>query len=237
MIMKIFFLSVLILSMFVSGIGQEVRLSVQSGISIPKGDFSKNKIKPENGGFATSGIDFNLTGEKIYENNFIFGANIGFNTFEINKSLLDQSIKTSSVDEIASAYGGFQNINIQMRLGYNWGLMAEKINISVHGDVGLGIFDWAHFVGKDIIGYGFVYSGSSSTSLLITPGLNVSYALTDFLNISLYGDYLFTNYSVDVNYVLSGNDLNISNTTRNRYVYRSLNFGIGLNFIIEDEGE
>ena len=213
---------------------QGIRFSILGGMAIPTGEFGKNATHPENGGFATNGFDIKLIGERIYKNNFIVGVNLGFTLFGLDNDGIKQVINPSDPAAVNLETQPFQNINLQARGGYFFKFMQEKMSIVPFLDVGIGVFNSAYYAIYRPDGSIAIRDGNSALAFLITPGLEYSVAVNDIVNITLYGNYQFANYSVDESIrIIDANNPQPEpiNKTIN-YQYSSASIGLGVSFTL-----
>lgn len=208
---------------------QSVRFGLQLGAAVPLGDLAKDDLHPENGGFAKTGFDMKFIGERILENNVIFGVNLGYNMFGVDEDALKSFINPSNPEKVVTETQAFQNFNIQARAGYNWALMENKFLVTPVLDAGIGIFSSAYYAFQNDGGDTYVRTGSSGMALLVTPGLDVTYMVNDFVGIKIYGNYQFANYQVDEEFKLLGSGSDIISQNTQSYKYNSICFGIGAN--------
>ena len=213
---------------------QGIRFSFQGGVAIPTGEFANNVTHPENGGFATNGFDIKLIGERIYKNKFMVGVNLGFTLYGVDKEAIKQIINPSNPTAVHVEAQSFQNINLQARGGYYFSFMDEKMSLIPFVDVGLGVFNSAYYAISHPNGSILVREGNAAVALLITPGLEYTVAINDIVSIKMYGNYQFSDYSVDE--IFRVIDVNTPqpipvNKTVN-YKYASASVGLGVAFAL-----
>ncbi len=208
---------------------QNIRFSLQAGAAVPLGEFAKDDVHPENGGFAQTGFDMKFLGERIFENNFVAGMNIGFSMFGIDKDALKKFINPDNPELVRAETQAFQNINLQFRGGYNWKVTNENLHLKPFIDAGFGVFNSAYYAIQDNGGDTYLKSGNTGFSLLLSPGLDVTLMVNDFVGITIYGTYQFANYKVEEEYTVSGNPTNPIYNQTQEYKYSSMCFGLGAN--------
>ncbi len=214
----------LIFSTFLTG--QEVRFSFQMGAAIPVGEFSLNSVTPDSGGFASTGFDIRFVYERVFKNNLIVGANLGYSVFGLNKDAMKESLSPNDPEAISLETQSFQNINLQARLGYNLRIIKDKILITPFIDGGLGVFNSAYYAIEDDQGNTYVRNGNTGVSFLISSGLDVVIPVNDFVNFKLYVSYQFANYTVNEEFTENGM-VSIIDYNDIQYKYRSIYTGIG----------
>jgi len=210
--------------------GQEVRFSFQAGAAIPVGDIAQNTKNPDKGGFATTGFDIRMVIERMYKNNFVVGVSLGYSVFGVDKDAIRMVIDPNNPENVLVESQPFQNINLQARGGYNLALVEGKLNVTPFVDLGLGIFNSAYYViQKD--GLKYLRDGNSGVAFLITPGLDLSFAVNDFVAIKVFGNYQFANYKVDEKYTLLGLPNPEVTLETVSYNYSSVSTGVGVTFM------
>ncbi len=211
---------------------QKIRFALQAGVAIPLGDLAKDNIHPENGGFAKSGFDMKFVGERIFENNFVAGMNLGFSMFGIDQDALKSFINPGNPELVKAETQAFQNINLQFRGGYDWNINDGGFHVIPFVDAGFGIFYSAYYAIQVDGGKTYLRSGNSGAALLISPGLDITFQVNDFVGIKIYGNYQFADYRVEEEFKeLGGTPTIIYNETKN-YKYNSACIGIGANVIL-----
>ena len=229
-IQLVFLFSILSLGVMAQGI----RFSIQGGMAIPMGEFSEKLTHPENGGFAKNGFDIKIIGERIYKSRFIVGVNLGYTLFGLDKDAIKEAINPSDPNAVHLEVQPFQNVNLQARGGYYYSFMEDKMSVVPFVDLGLGIFNSAYYSITMPDGSILLREGSSGLGFLVTTGLEYSVAVNEYVNVKLFGNYQFTDYSVDEN--LRVIDINnpqprsISKTIN--YPYSSASVGLGVAFTL-----
>lgn len=211
--------------------GQGVRFSFQVGAAIPLGDFAVQNTHPDSGGFAKTGFDIRFVAERKLENNLIFGVNLGYSVFGMDKDGIKKFINPTNPEQVTVETQSFQNINLQVRAGFNMDIVKDKMGVVPYVDAGLGIFNSAYYGITDENGNYFLREGNSGGALLFSPGIDIWFSINEFMNLKIYGSYQFANYKVDEKYTLQTNSTVIKNKTAN-YEYNSISTGIGLTFVL-----
>lgn len=215
-----------------SATSQNIRFGLQAGVAVPLGDFAKDNTHPENGGFAQTGFDMKFVGERIFENNFVGGMNLGFSMFGVDQEALKSYINPINPDLVKTETQAFQNINLQLRGGYNWNIKDGAFFITPFVDAGFGVFNSAYYAFQVDGGETYLRNGNTGTALLISPGLDITYQINDFVGIKLYGNYQFADYRIEEEFrIIGDNPIVITNETKN-YNYSSTCIGIGANVIL-----
>ena len=208
---------------------QEVRFSLQFGTAIPLGSFAEDKSCPENGGFAKTGFDMKFVAERVFENHFVTGVNVGFSMFGIDQDALKKYINPTNPELVRTETQAFQNINLQFRGGYDWNVKETNFHVTPFVDAGLGIFNSAYYAISNDGGDTYLRTGSTGLGFLISPGLDLTYMVNDFVGIKLYSNYQFAQYKVDEEFrVVSGTPDVIDQQTK-KYNYSSVCLGLGAN--------
>jgi hypothetical protein len=216
----------------IQGIGQTLRFSLQMGAAIPVGDFSKSNYHPENGGFAKTGIDIRFVGEKVREDNWLMGVNIGYSIFGVDEDAIRKLIYPINPDLITVETQSFQNVNIQLRGGYNFSLLEEKLDVTPFVDAGVGVFNSAYYAIQDSFGNRYVRAGDTGFGFLISPGIDVMIKVNSFVSVKLYSTYQFTNYTVSDKFLVLNPPIAEQSTSKDvDYAYRNVSCGLGVSFI------
>ncbi|MFT4754581.1 MAG: hypothetical protein ACI85Q_002140 [Salibacteraceae bacterium] len=220
----------LMMSLF--GYSQNVRFALQLGGAVPLGDLARNDSDPENGGFAKTGFNMSFVGERVLKNHFVTGINLGYSMFGIDQDALRTFINPSNPELVKVETQAFQNFNVQFRVGYDLNFDSGNFHITPSVDLGLGVFSSAYYAIQNNGGDTHLRSGNSAVSVLITPGVDVSYMINPFMGIKLYGSYQVANYAVDEEFQIVGGNPGQNMEERKNYKYNSLCLGIGLNVML-----
>lgn len=227
--MKRYLLVLIIGVLGVQAQAQNIRFSLQAGAAVPLGDFAQDDVHPENGGFAQTGFDMKFVGERIFENNFVAGMNLGFSMFGIDQDALKSFINPNNPELVWAETQAFQNINLQLRGGYNWKIANDNVHLTPVVDAGFGVFNSAYYAIQDDGGDTYLRSGNTGFAFLLSPGLDITFMVNDFVGIKVYGTYQFANYQVEEEFKILGNStFPIYNQTQ-EYKYTSMCFGLGAN--------
>ena len=178
--MKYFSFLVVFLGFSMGVLGQNIRFSFQLGVAIPQADFANSENHPDNGGFAQTGFDMKLVGERVYENNFVVGVNLGCSVFGVDKDAIKDFFDATNPENILVETQSFQNISLQARFGYDFELLEKRMHVTPYIDAGLGVFNSAYYFVKDANEDTFLRSGNTGLSFLVTPGLDVMYGIYEF---------------------------------------------------------
>ena len=218
----------LLVFLFVNG--QEVRFSFQLGAAIPVGDFALNQSHPDSNGFASTGVDIRFVGERVLENNFVMGVNLGYSMFTMDNEAIKKVINPSNPENVIVETQSFQNISLQARVGYNINLIKDRLGAVPFVDAGLGVFNSAYYAITDGSGNYAVREGNAAMALLVSPGLDIWIPINDFMNLKVYCSYHFANYNVDETFRFTGSNTVEKNATIH-YKYNSISTGLGLTMV------
>lgn len=214
-------------------IGQTMRFSLQMGAAIPVGEFAKSDYHPDNGGFAQTGIDMHFVGENVREDNWLIGVNIGYSIFSLDKEAVKKLVYPNDPSLVQLETQSHQHVNLQFRLGYNFDLNDDQIEIVPFVDAGAGLFNSAYYLLQIPNRDRYARTGDTGLSFLISPGVDVLIKVNSFVSMKAYGTYQFANYSLTDEFVLvnsSGNNTKLKSTDV-EYGYRNVALGLGAVFV------
>lgn len=214
------------------GFTQGVRFTAQLGVASPIGDFSNNEGDPKNGGFATTGFDMKLVGERFFESNWVSGINLGYSLFPVDVDAIKRSVNPTNPESVGVESQSFQNINLQFRGGYNFSFLENKLAVVPFVDAGLGVFNSAYYLVSQNNTNIFLRSGNTGLGFLVSPGINLVIAMNDMIGISVYSSYQFASYDVKEQFKSLGTSTGINWTETISYPYRSMNYGLGVSLTL-----
>ncbi len=213
-------------------LSQNIRFSFQLGAAIPQAGFAKSENHPDNGGFAQTGFDMKLVGERVHQNHMVIGVNLGYSLFGVDKDAIKRFFDASNPENIKVETQSFQHINLQGRFGYDFVFFDERMHVTPFVDAGLGVFNSAYYLVNVPSGDSYLRAGNTGLSFLVTPGLDVMFSLNDFLSLKIYANYQIADYTVEESLTTSINNVPTSINREVAYNYRNLSTGLGLTIIL-----
>ena len=179
-------------------------LSVNGGLSIPMGSFSKADYADEKSGFTKTGSHFDITGTYYLNKHFGIGAFVGYSRFGIkgSQSLADGYKEDSGTDSTTLYHKG-SNHSFSILVGpYYQVVSCKKLSVNVHV---LGGYTNTHLAGfqvfyEDYTDNSMTQREASGGAFGLQAGVGVQYHLTGRLGVQINGDYFVSKPNIGISY-------------------------------------
>jgi hypothetical protein len=191
-------------------------LSVNGGVSLPSGNFSKADYADPKSGFANSGGHFNITGTYYFNKNFGVGVLVGYSAFgHTGSKSLSDGYKEDSGTDSTTLYLKGNNHSLNVLIGPYYRIpVGNKFSIDLRV---LGGYVNTHLAGFQVFYEDYTTNAmsqeeSSGGGFGFQAGAGVNYQLTKMIAIKANADYFSSKPKVDIKYdnfiVNSGRKLN-----------------------------
>ena len=212
------------------------KLGTYVGVATPLGSFAEEDDPFDRSrGYASIGLDVGVFGEIFLTKHISFGLRGGYTLYESSESSILEAIQAQEGELVTVRTTPYQNLNLGGMIGYTGYLVKDKLDINPYVGVGLGIFktddreiDIMDSTGVMVLDY--QKKSEIEPGLQLTPGLAFNYAILSFLDLRIYGEYMFADYKLTETSTTAtpDNATSIIRTQAVTYNLRSLNIGGGL---------
>jgi len=213
------------------------RLGTYIGVATPLGSFAdKDDPFERSNGYASTGLDVGVFGELFLTKHISAGLRGGYTLYDASESSIQDEVVIDDGQQVTVGTTPYQNLNLMGTIGYSGYLVKDKLDINPYIGLGLSIFktadreiDIADSTGMVALDY--QKKSEIEPGFQVTPGLAFNYAILSFLDLRIYGEYVFADYKLTETTTIGSSDNSTSSIIRTQavtYNLRSLNIGGGL---------